>query len=148
MKEQETAAPASSDDDGAALRDSQLATLLALRAWVDWLVVAYEMCDEWPECWYRHMAIVNELIALQRWHAAASAEDPPGSQLAQWHDGLARVRDRVIRPVLQSCHSTGHVDASYEQLQRWREWRAQMAAAAETHWIDLYDAGPAQPQGV
>lgn len=119
---------------GEAGTPTQLGLLLSLRAWVDWLVVAYELFDEWPECWYRHMAAVNELLALQRWHAAALAEEPPGSKLALWHDGLERVRNRAIRPLLQSCHATGHVDPSVEQRQRWSESRERMAAEADVYW--------------
>jgi hypothetical protein len=128
---------------------SQLSLLLSLRAWVDWLVVAYELLDEWPECWYRHMGAVNELLALQRWHASALTDEPPGSQLALWHDGLARVRERAIRPLLQSCHATGHVDPSAEQAQRWLTWRERTAAAAALYWAERVrteDCGSREPQ--
>lgn len=108
--------------------------VLSLRAWVDWLIVAYELVDEWPECWYRHKAAVNELLALQQWHAAALGEQPAASQLALWHDGLARVRDRAIRPLLQSCHATGHVDPTPEQTAQRQARREQMATAAGEFW--------------
>lgn len=108
--------------------------MLSLRAWVDWLIVAYELVDEWPECWYRHTAAVNELLALQQWHAAALAEQPAASQLALWHDGFARVRDRAIRPLLQSCHATGHLDPTSEQSEKRQARKEQMAAAAGEFW--------------
>jgi hypothetical protein len=133
-------APADPPRSGEAGSDSavpsQLSLLLSLRAWVDWLVAAYALFDEWPECWYRHMGAVNELLALQRWHASALIEEPPGSQLALWHDGLARVRERAIRPLLQSCHATGHVDPSADQAGRWLELRERMAATADAYWAE------------
>jgi len=132
---EEAASPGQLDDGMAAgERGDEMGLLLSLRAWVDWLVVAYALFDEWPECWYRHTALINELLALQRWHGAALTEEPAASQLAQWHDGLARVRERAIRPLLQSCHATGHVDPSAENVQRNLDLRERMAAAADAYW--------------
>jgi len=81
----------------------------AFGAWVLWLVQTYDLLLEWPQCWYRHAGLVEELRALhdfQRGLATALADDPRAG--FAWHDALWRFRARGLTPV--KCPLSGHAE--------------------------------------
>lgn len=57
-----------------------------LDEWVFWLRETYELSTMIRACWYRHPALVRELIAaFADWRASYDAEAPPSAPAA-WHN--------------------------------------------------------------
>lgn len=66
----------------------------ALVEWARWLTWRYGL-TELPSCWWRHGAMVEELIALHAAHDGAyGLKAKPGDPLA-WHDALGKWRMRL-----------------------------------------------------
>lgn len=83
-----------------------------LTAWTDWLVSAYELHEDIPDCWYEHRAMLEELNALcLAWHAANSAQGT-GPDRLYWHEQLERALPRLRAWNVRGCADDGHRPAT------------------------------------
>ena len=81
---------------------------IALRAWVEWLTVRYNLpIIMIPTCWWKHPALVEELSALHAAHRAAFDESDTGFGPLNWHERFATAQPRLSRAYAGGC-STGH----------------------------------------
>ena len=79
-----------------------------LAGWLEWLVTTYELNDQWPTCWYRHAGLVEEAVALCKWHRFATGHPSAApADATLWHDGCWRFRQRALGDVRTRCRS-GH----------------------------------------
>jgi hypothetical protein len=85
-----------------------------LTAWVDWLVIRYQLDGTLPNCWYRHGAIVDELDGLRAaWNGAYLDANARPTDPAYWHELLARAIARIHEWDRYGCAAgTHHDDAS------------------------------------
>jgi hypothetical protein len=88
-----TAAPWNLADASTAGRQQ---VLVDLGRWVTWLSRRYHLSDTIPDCWARHGALVEELLALHvAWNDAYRRPDAPATAPLGWHDAFARTRERI-----------------------------------------------------
>lgn len=83
-----------------------------LAAWVNWLVVTYELVDI-PPCWPRHAALVAEFDALWLAWFETVGQGQGGLAATQWHDTLNRTVARIHDPRWgrwRRCLDNGHKD--------------------------------------
>lgn len=80
----------------------------ALRAWVEWLTVRYNIAvSVVPDCWWRHGPLVEELSALHTAHLAAFDPSDSGFGPIGWHERLAIAVPRLNRSYGGGCNN-GH----------------------------------------
>lgn len=100
----------------------------ALREWVEWFVVRYNVSDRIvPVCWYKHGELVEELSALHIAHGAAFDTSDTGFGPIGWHERRALAMSR-LRDVYAGGCSRGHEDRIYRRSigtvdeQDWAAW--------------------------
>lgn len=72
------------------------AILEQLFVWIDWYNENYPGVEEdvIPACWFRHSAVVHELVAvLVAWQAAYRSDEDPSDAPAYWHE-------RILHPII------------------------------------------------
>lgn len=80
---------------------------------VDWLGKVYihypGAADSLGECWPRHPAVIEELLALQAaWHAAYTSPDATAQRAIDWHDRHLPGTQRRLRATLADCSEAAH----------------------------------------
>ncbi len=118
-----------------------------LETWTAWLVIRYELVDEWPTCWFCHSELVAWTLALRSWHRAVYApeyEVMAGAEVAtlapttprfywEWHtQGLVPFLVR-LRESAKGCsggarHREPSEEVSRQRCQRLAAGRAAFAA--------------------
>lgn len=102
---------------------------IALREWVEWFTVRYNVpVSVVPACWWRHGALVEELSALHVFHQTAYDENDTGYGPIGWHERLVQAQGRLQRA--GSGCSSGHFEL------RPRSWVGQTDEAEWDAWID------------
>ena len=109
----------------------------ALREWVEWFTVRYNVAvSVVPGCWWKHGALVEELSALHVAHLAAFDDSDTGLGPIVWHERLALARTR-LQHAGAGC-SSGHFelkprswDAVTDEAE-WDAWIAQSHAGRDT----------------
>jgi hypothetical protein len=92
------------------------AVAVELAAWVDWLRATYRLPEALPQSWQTDPGAVAELAALYRAWQAADAPAAAATEQLSWHDGLARVTDRLIR------RQAAAPDSATDELVEWVDW--------------------------
>tara|TARA_R100000365_G_scaffold3528_1_gene11928 strand:- start:36219 stop:36707 length:489 start_codon:yes stop_codon:yes gene_type:complete len=103
----------------------------ALRDWVEWLTVRYDVpVSVVPTCWWRHGALVEELSALHTaWRTGFDATDS-GFGPVGWHERWALAQARLRHAYTGSC-SSGHKDPKHRSWagttddEEWDAWTSQ-----------------------
>lgn len=110
------------------------ATWTALREWVEWFTVRYDLpISLVPACWWRHGELVEELSALHILHQASFDKNDTGFGPIGWHERLAQAKGRLQRA--GSGCTSGH-----DEL-RPRSWAGKTDEAEWDAWIDQNHAG-------
>lgn len=90
-------------------REAIAAAWTALRDWVEWFAVRYEIPSTLiPDCWWQHGALVEELSALHTAHAASFDPSDTGYGPVSWHERLTLARARFATAYKNGCLD-GHV---------------------------------------
>ncbi len=76
---------------------------IALVGWVVWLVGRYELAELLPQCWYRHGAMVEELVALHGAHVGAYSDSAPDDGPLAWHEAFDACRLRMHNWDIYGC---------------------------------------------
>jgi hypothetical protein len=85
--------------------------LAELGRWVAWLDGRYGLSEQLPDCWARHGAMVEELLALHvTWNDAYRRADAPATAPLGWHDAFARSRERLREWNRTGCVADLHHD--------------------------------------
>ena len=80
----------------------------ALRSWVEWFTVRYEISESVvPVCWFKHGDLVEELSALHIAHTVAFDTSDAGFGPIGWHERLSLSIPRLRRAYAGGC-SRGH----------------------------------------
>lgn len=111
----------------------------ALRAWVEWASVRYNVpVSVIPNCWYRHPALVEELSALHTAHLAAFDPSDSGYGPISWHERFAAAATRLTRAYGGGCNN-GH------QATRPRSWADVIDAQDWDTWANTAHAHRGDP---
>ena len=99
----------------------------ALRAWVDWFTVRYDIpVSTVPVCWFKHPALVEELSALHTAHTASFDHRDTGLGPIGFHERLSLALPRLTKAYAGGCsrgHSP-HTPRSWSGVTDEREWDA------------------------
>jgi hypothetical protein len=99
----------------------------ALRAWVEWFTVRYDIpVSTVPDCWFKHPALVEELSALHAAHTASFDHRDTGLGPIGFHERLSLAVPRLTKAYAGGCargHST-HTPRSWSTATDEREWDA------------------------
>ncbi|WP_460798750.1 hypothetical protein [Microbacterium sp. GXF0217] len=100
----------------------------ALRDWVEWMTVRYNVpVSVIPNCWYQHGRLVEELSALHTAHVAAYDPSDAGFGPIGWHERLAIAWNRLAHAYGGGCNN-GHKPtrprnwAGVIDEQQWKSW--------------------------
>jgi hypothetical protein len=97
----------------------------ALRDWVQWFTVRYEISESLvPDCWYRHARLVEELAALHTAHNASFDRTDTGYGPISWHERLTLALARMRNAYYGGC-SRGHEShrpRTWPTDQEWDAW--------------------------
>jgi len=78
--------------------DAAAAEWAALREWVEWFTVRYNLpVSIVPVCWFKHGALVEELSALFVAHLASFDERDTGYGPIGWHERFSLAHPRLQR---------------------------------------------------
>tara|TARA_B100000378_G_scaffold219263_1_gene182574 strand:- start:333 stop:794 length:462 start_codon:yes stop_codon:yes gene_type:complete len=106
----------------------------ALRDWVEWFTVRYDVpISVVPNCWWKHGALVEELSALHILHQASFDPNDTGYGPIGWHERLAQAQNRLQRAG-SGCTSQHHESKP-------RSWQEATDEAEWDAWIDQSHAG-------
>jgi len=101
----------------------------ALREWVEWFTVRYDISDlVVPACWYRHGNLVDELSALHTAHRVAFDASDNGLGPITWHEQLGEALSRLRHAYYGQC-SNGH------RGYRPRSWTGAIDEAECDGWV-------------
>jgi hypothetical protein len=83
-------------------------TWTALGGWVAWLHERYPLGRRVPPCWWRHPAVVQELVALRAgW---LTALDAAGGAVLDWQERLPAALERIGGWLPAACLGGHHAD--------------------------------------
>lgn len=99
----------------------------ALRAWVEWFTVRYDIpVSTVPDCWFKHPALVEELSALHAAHIVSFDRRDTGLGPIGFHERLSLALPRLTKTYAGGCargHST-HTPRSWSTATDEQEWDA------------------------
>lgn len=114
--------------------DAAEAEWAALRSWVEWFTVRYNIpISVIPNCWYQHGALVEELSALHTAHTTSFDPADTGYGPIGWHERLAVAHPRLTRAYGGGCNN-GH------QPLKPRSWSNVIDEAEWTAWTNTAHA--------
>lgn len=78
-----------------------------LANWVEWLVDQYELWERIPPCWSMHRLVVAELQVMHDLHEGITVAPDLAQAMANWHDQLGRVLERLSHSPASRCIRQG-----------------------------------------